>query len=193
MVGGAVTATETEKRKSNPCETRKSKSTNRQSSLLSCVNVEEQKASVTDMSESDFVPTEEVDPVNETPELSETPKASSVIAPAEEPPVPTKKARSTKQAESLIQARSTLANKRKQKADLARSDELAHLEAVNMLLQQNIELRQQLNKVPPQEDKMLKQKPPPQPEPHSPVAIQKPRTAAPPRMSARELMRQLGM
>jgi len=148
--------------------------------------------------------TEAETPLNEDPKVSETSEAPPVSTLIEEPPPPSpakKQVRSKKQVESLGNARSTLAKKRQQQSAMARSDELAHLESVNILLAQNIELRRQMKTIPETHKSksapasIPPKAPPVEIEPDSPLMIQKPRDsrASNERMSARDLMRSMGM
>ena len=148
--------------------------------------------------------------INEESESSEVSQAAPVSPTIEAPkaaPPPTPKPRTKKQVESLGNARTTLAKKRQQQSDLARADELAHLESVNALLNENILLRSRLREIPTNTPPKPKPRPAPSqpaqppPEPESPPSIQKPRAprAAPSShgvdrmMSARDLFRSMGM
>jgi len=145
--------------------------------------------------------------INEESESSEVSQAAPVSPTIEAPkaaPPPTPKPRTKKQVESLGNARTTLAKKRQQQSDLARADELAHLESVNALLNENILLRSRLREIPANTPPKPKPRPAPSqppPEPESPPSIQKPRAprAAPSShggdrmMSARDLFRSMGM
>jgi len=145
--------------------------------------------------------------INEESESSEVSQAAPVSPTIEAPkaaPPPTPKPRTKKQVESLGNARTTLAKKRQQQSDLARADELAHLESVNALLNENILLRSRLREIPANTPPKPKPRPAPSqppPEPESPPSIQKPRAprAAPTSrggdrmMSARDLFRSMRM
>jgi len=151
--------------------------------------------------------------INEESDSSEVPQEapmSPTIETPQEASPPTPKPRTKKQIQSLGNARTTLAKKRQQQSDLARADELAHLESVNTLLNENILLRSRLREIPeipantppkPKPRPAPSQPAQPPPEPESPPSIQKPRV---PRgtsssyggdrmMSARDLFRSMGM
>lgn len=141
------------------------------------------------MSEQDVTLSETQTSINEAPPSPEVSEEAPVSAPAEAAAPPPKQPRTKRQQDSLAAARSSLATKRKQRADLAMADELQHLNSVNRLLQENIDLRKKLTEMPePAKPRLI-----PTP-PESPPSIQKPRAEGLDRtMSARDLMRSMGM
>lgn len=142
------------------------------------------------MSEQDVVLTETPPPTNEAPSSPEVPEEAPISPSTEAATPPPKLPRSKKQKDSLAAARTTLATKRKQRADLTMADELQHLNSVNKLLKENIDLRKRLTESIPE---VANPKPIPTP-PESPPSIQKPRAHGLNRvMSARDLMRSMGM
>lgn len=141
------------------------------------------------MSEGDVAAIEAPPLTDEAPSTPDVSKETPVSPPTEAAAPPPKQPRSKKQQDSLVAARTSLATKRKQKADLAMADELQHLNSVNRLLKENIDLRKQLTEMP----EPAKPRPIPTP-PESPPSIQKPRAEGLDRtMSARDLMRSMGM